>query len=455
MSTHGPVEPEDAHQEYVDRLRAADPARGAEPDMVALRAAVAARRAGGQVSDQLAARRSRRWIPVAAAAAAALVVGSGGGFAIGALRGDHETSVSLADGPAVAPGPADQAVGGAGSPGAEVQAQPPELAAGGGAATRGMGDASLGFYGRTVFTASGLSDQGTTAHVWAVDVGAVADRATVARVAAALGLDGAVQETGPGGFTVGPQDGSGPNLSIYPGGFGDVNYYDPAADPWRCDASVKTAEGTASAATPLPPDGGCAQADLGPAPTVDQATSRLMELLAALGVDAADVEPGEASDQGGWTYVSAYRVVGGTRTDLMWNATFTGGGLQSLSGSLAPLADLGSYPVISPAAAVQRLGDPRFGAGGGPIRFAADAQASVAPVPEPMGPTAPTIPPMPEPGSPLSWPVQRVSIVSAELALSTYAQPSGAVVVAPTYRLTGADGSVWSVVAVADDALSF
>lgn len=447
MSTHGPSEPE---QEYVDRLRAADPAASSEPDMVALRAALSERTGAEQgpaaaraVPDQLAARRSRRWLPVAAAAAAALVVGTGGGFAVGASRGgatDSGSSVA-ADAPAAE---SDSAAGGSAP---QLVAPEPNVGEGVGVA-RGGADMAWGYYGRTVFTASGLSDQATTAHTWALDAAAV-DAAALERLAAALGLDGAAEQTG-GSLVIGPTDGSGPNLSLYPSGSGDVSYYNPDADMWACaDAGKAEAGGGDTVA----PDRACSERDLGAAPSVQEAQAQLTTLLAAVGLDAADLELGESSSQDGWTNVTAYRLVGGVRSGLVWSASWTGGGLQSLYGSLAPVVDLGSYPVVSPAAAVERLGDPRFGSSSGPIMYADDTAGGMAaplPAPDPS-----QVPDTPEPGSAISWPVQQVTIDSAELELSTYTEVSGAVVVAPTYRLTGTDGSVWTVIAVADSALEF
>ena len=360
MSTLGPHDPD---QEYVDRLRAADPAASSEPDMAALRAALAGRTvaadAGSVVPDQLAARRSRRWLPIAAAAAAALVVGTGGGIAIGAsggFGGAGDSGAPMAVNEAAAseagPGAADSAAGGASKPDSAPMPAPD-----GRLAERGGADMSSRYYGRTVFTAGGLSQKATTAHAWALDAASV-DAAALERLAAAVGLDGSVQQTG-GALVIGPTDGSGPNLSLYSSASGDVGYYNPEADPWRCTATSKAEEGRGD--TPIAPEGGCSQRDLGPAPTVEQAEAELTTLLAAAGVDAG-VDFGDTSSQDGWTSVTAYLLVDGMRSGLVWSASWTGGGLQSLYGTLAPLVDLGSYPVISPAEAVRRLGDPRFGA---------------------------------------------------------------------------------------------
>lgn len=445
--TGGSTHP-DPDEPFVQRLRAADPAAGLVTDAAALRAAVAERAdLGASGPDELAARRRVSWpARVAAVAAAALLVGGGGGYALGASGGagsgagdeslvaaDMPEAASGADGaPMRAPGGRDAGgVGGAGTDSAAAS------------------DARGGWwsYGRTVFTSSGLSTDGGTAHAWALDGAAVFSGETVGRVAALLGVAGAPSNAD-GSWVVGPQDGSGPAVSMYADGTGSISYYDPTNDPWSC-----------------PSDGGeCTPRDLGAAPDEDAAAQELRSLLTSFGLDPAAFEI-EAADSGdpAWTYVTAYQLLEGARTGNAWSATWTGAGLQSLYGSLAPLVDLGAYPVVSPAAAVDRLADPRFGASaGGPILYADDTAGGVAgsdaataeTFPAPDAGT-PTVPPTATPGSPLAWPVTEVTIVSARLVLSTQAFPSGAVVLAPTYELTGSDGSVWSVLAVADEALDF
>ena len=129
--------------------------------------------------------------------------------------------------------------------------------------------------------------------------------------------------------------------------------------------------------------------------------------------------------------------------------------MQSLYAPLAPLVELGSYDVVSPTEAVARLGDPRFGAsgGGGVMPLAAEgmrADDSVSSVP-----TEPTVPATPTAGSPLAWPVQEVTLVSARLGVALTTLPTGASVLVPTYELADADGATWSVIAVVDDQLDF
>ncbi|MFJ3405471.1 hypothetical protein [Promicromonospora sp. NPDC090134] len=104
-------------------------------------------------------------------------------------------------------------------------------------------------------------------------------------------------------------------------------------------------------------------------------------------------------------------------------------------------ASLGTYPVVSEEAAVERLGDPRFapaarGAGQSRSDGGASAQA-------------------PAPAGPIAWPVEDVTIVSAVLTDVRYTLPDGAVLLVPAYDLADAAGSSWTVLAVDEELLDF
>lgn len=485
----GAPRPGAAGDEALTRLRAADPAASATPDLAALREAVAARlgpagaaapvagaahaaadteedvvvvdRQGRTVpTDELARRRRRTgWSSrVAAVAAGALVVGGGGGYAIGAAGGGgdgtSEPAIVVAD------------PGGGGQEAAADMAVPEMAARGGGE------DAAWwpGWFSRTVFTGSGLSADGGTARAWAFDPAAAFDAQTAAAAAAALGVSGEPRNEG-SVWTVGPTDGTGATVQLYADGTASLGFYDPAKDPWFCAAPGAvdgggggTSDGDAGTTDgptvePLPevvpepmPVEPCEERDLGPAPQGDAAESAVRDVLAALGEDAGgyDVVAEEGGDER-WSYVTAHQVVDGQRTGLVWGASFTGAGLQSLNGSLAPLVDLGDYAVVSPQEAVERLGDPRFGSGGGPVAWREGSPAPDAAVSSPQGPG--DLPRPPSAGSAVPWPVTEVTITEARLGAAMHTQPDGAALLLPTYELTGSDGSVWSVLALAEEHL--
>jgi hypothetical protein len=156
--------------------------------------------------------------------------------------------------------------------------------------------------------------------------------------------------------------------------------------------------------------------------------------------------------------VTAWQVVEGQRTGLSWSMSVSASGIANLYGFLAETISLGRYPVVSEAEAVERLGDPRFGASGGMIAQAASARvaqeddtASSDMLPAPN----PTVPAAPNPGARIAWPVTDVTITSARLGAAQQYMPDGAVLLLPAYELRDADGNVWSVLAVVEDVLDF
>lgn len=495
-----------AEEAAVARLRAADPAATAEPDLPALRTTVDARRTvetNPTVPDDLAARRSRRPVSwparIAGAAAAALVVGAGGGYAIGAAGGSDAASSAE---PAIT-------LQGAGERGgdestADMAAPMPMSAADASRSSFWPG----GWGGRTIFTSSGLSDAGGTLHAWGLDAAASFTEQTVATAAGVLGVAGAAQLVD-GVWSVGPSDGTGPTVQVHPDGTASLNYYDPAKDVWYCPAvlvdpemlremeldpsfgvettapdegaaiddgaaSEEGSEGSAGAedSTDTSPDDtspdtapaidlpalsqSCEERDLGAAPQGDAAVGQLRDLLTALGQDAAGFEYVNEENWGDetWSYVTAYQVLDGQRTGLSWSATLTGAGVQSVYGPTAPLVDLGEYEVISPVAAVERLSDPRFAGWSGPIFLRASAE-SLETTDEIDPSVPPGVPPTVQPGAAIEWPVSQATIVEARLGLALQTQADGAALLVPTYELTSDEGAVWTVIAVTEAHLDF
>ncbi|WP_426594215.1 hypothetical protein ACPPVS_01580 [Cellulomonas sp. McL0617] len=452
------------------RLQAADPARGSAPDLASVLAAVTAS-TGVVVTeetilvDELAVRRARRaprWLQVAALVAGIAVIG-GGSYALGGARAGTTPVAAPAAAPAM-----NLTGGGRGAADSAAAPQSAESLAGG-AAGADAKIAGWGF-GRTVFTAKGLSSDGGNAAAYGFDAASTYSQATAEKAAAALGVSGTAQQQY-GTWTVGPNDGTAPSVSVSSDGLTSLSYYDPTRDPWTCikagmvpiqpptpDAANDGA-GTDAVAPPGPvtcPTG----PGTGPAPSADAAVGQAKDTMTALGVDPSGFEFEPSTDTSGAqvTSVSAYQVVDGQRSGVSWNFTVVSSGIQSVNGSLAPTVPLGDYAVVSPTDAVARLTDPRFGPSyGGIMPMAAAGAASgsatsdVAPAPS----DEPTVPATPAAGSPLAWPVQHVTIVSARLGLAQTTLPDGASVLVPTYELADADGTTWTVIAVADTGLDF
>lgn len=483
MTTRTPEQPDDAD---LERLRAADPAASAAPDTDALEAAVRDRVpeafAGGAAAgspdrtplsgsagptatlvDELAERRARRLrrrapLQVAAALAGVLVIGAGG-YALGAgAVGASPAGDSAAESTALAPiqlGVADAPAAGDAAGGAVA----PESLAAGSRATADMAYPGL-WGGRTVFHQDGLSTQGASAAAWAYDAAGVFSRETASRVAGALGVSGEVREEY-GSYVVGSSDWTGPTVSLQPDGLASVSFNDPTRDPWGCVVvtPMPAVGGEGSGSSDAEP-GACEESDHGAPPSGADAVDALRDVLGSLGLDPAGYEvvaEEQPADQGAprATTVTAYEVVEGQRTGTQWSATYSGAGLASLYGNLAPRVAIGAYDVVSPAEAVDRLGDPRFG-GGGMIALAREgATAELVPESAPAEPEVPTVPPTVGEGARFAWPVTDVTITDARLGLAVQYQPDGAAVLLPAYELSDADGNVWSVVAVVDDQLDF
>ncbi|MBD8061776.1 hypothetical protein [Oceanitalea stevensii] len=436
--------------EAVARVRGADPAAGAEPDGERLAALTDERRA-----DELAARRARRgprWAAVAAVAAGALVVGGGAGFGIGRATEEPPTT-------------------------ADAVASAPDERRAAAAAPESMSSADMSYAGgfggeRTTFTAQGLSDAAGSAPAWAFDGAGVFGEETVTRVAEVLGVEGEPRLEG--GWNVGPADGSGPTLNVGPDAAVTMSYHDPAlyevledvepAEPMD-DAAAERGESASagdgevgtSVVEPLPADGAPAGEEpsaVAPGGTAPEgAAGVLYETLAALGLDP---EAAEYAEQEAWTgnpatSVVAHHVVDGVRTGYSWYAEVVDGEVLSLSGPLAPVVELGEYDVVSPAAAVERLTDPRFG--GSPVW---SDDISIMPLEEPEGRSwdDPPAPP-PATGAPVPWSVTEVTVTTAEPSLVEHWTDEGSSLLLPAYDLSDAEGRTWRVLAVADHELAF
>ncbi|MEO8330118.1 MAG: hypothetical protein ABI586_08945, partial [Candidatus Nanopelagicales bacterium] len=286
-----------------------------------------------------------------------------------------------------------------------------------------------------------------------------------------------------GVWTAGSTDGSGPTMQITPDGLASLNFWDPRIANYGCaiavpgleaDSSGSVDNSTGSGGGVAPGDPGLAVRDEctdkpGAAMSQAEVTDQFKELMQALGVDPSNYEF-ESMDSGmvDSGYVTAYEVVDGQRSGASWNASYVGKDLQSMYGALAPMQSLGDYTVVSPSAAVERLGDPRYGMGfsGGPIPYGPmPAEAGVAlkgvsdvppaPLDKPVMMPTPTLPTTVQPGDDFDWPVQEVTITQARLGIAMYTQTDGATVLLPTYELSGGDEMTWTVVAVDDASLNF
>lgn len=445
---------DDNELDPIARLRATDPAAGVEPragfadDVVArtlgepaveteTEPGTAAETESAPVTDLTSerVRRRPRWIQIAAVAASVALVG-GAGFGLGALTGGESTNAASGAGAPISlpagAGTTDQMPEGAAAQSGFAGASSAQSKSSAGLSDR-MFPYSLG---RNSFSASGLSTSAGSAAAYTFDARGSSNAATVAALAAALGVEGTPEQRD-GAWFVGSPDGSTSFVSVSLDGTLSFSFTDPLINPWDCGLDAAATE-SCDPPTDLPSE--------------SAAIDALRALIVSVGRDADAYEFTSESWEGSFTRsAQASLLIDGQRVDQSWSIELTSAGTYSAYGSLANVVPLGDYTILSEQDAFERLSDPRFGAQMTAMPMAvrelsATAEEWVAPTEPPATPTAET---------PLSWSVNQVQIVSARLGLASQWQPDGSVLVVPAYEFTDAEGATWSVIAVADSQLDF
>jgi len=175
------------------------------------------------------------------------------------------------------------------------------------------------------------------------------------------------------------------------------------------------------------------------------AISTATQVLSGIGVDISTVEY-QLDETDGRTGVSAWQLVDEQRTQLGWRLVFESDGtVLKASGFSSGLEAVPDYPIVGAASAVTRSQQsPWTALPASPITGPADGMA------EPVTPatTAAGVPTV-------QLSLSAVDVVSAELGLAQYWQADGSILLLPSWILTGADGSTWSLLAVAEPAVSF
>jgi hypothetical protein len=251
-------------------------------------------------------------------------------------------------------------------------------------------DMKIGWWVQYVYSADpALSTQGSRGTVYRLALDAGDPQARTAELAAALGVDGDVVkadyfDAAYPTWAVGPQDGTGVNLTYGEYGTGDWWFSDPAGASFViCDPSV-TAEQSTEYGCTLPED---APENL--APGTAEARADAAELFAETGFDVEPTAIDVTTDDWG-TSATAYLVLEGQRTALAWSAYWGNNGILAYAyGHSVRVEERGVYDTVSPTAAVERLSDGRWWGAAGPdfeggaVLYAADlAREDAAPAPE-------------------------------------------------------------------------
>lgn len=496
--------------EALNRLRAADPAIGAHPDLQRVRAGLAGVASLGGDADRAVPvtdpmNRRTRW-PLAAAAAIAAVSLGVGGYTLGASQA--ERPVVAGDDAADADGAetdTDPEVGLA-----EAALREEALSGGDGMAAGAEGEVSSDsgygwseMWGPVVLTAGdGLSDERTTGEVRAPQALDVDPEQLLGDVAAARGIEGEITEMDGQSWSV--VDGP---VAVHVNRWGsslDVSYTDYTADPYCAEMAQEAELSEEEMAEepgwfgPRPDD--CRE--VGPAPDEETALAESSDLLEDLGVDlstvrlevedygvsytmemegplsTADVttvtEAPASQDDGQdpgqdaalstaevsepvdvpvdyampTVEVTVYGAEGSGSPDPKGHVSVSSVGVSSAYVSLVEHVSLGDYPVISAQEAVERFMDPRFAQGTFSLPF--DEQYYSEEMYSELEVPQPV---QLEAGDPLPYPVREATVVEAELVQGTIHQPDGTNYVVPGYRLTDDRGQQYGVLGLAEEAL--
>ena len=290
---------------------------------------------------------------------------------------------------------------------------------------------------------SGLSDTATTASAYRLTTAGLDPQKVAARLAGAFGVAGAPRSS---------------TDQVVIGDLATVTVHRDARMSWEFQ------DPQAAASAPV-----------GTLPTRAQALDLAQALLGGIGVDSVAVD-WQVERVADGVRVTGWQLVAGARTSLAWTVTLgRSGAVLGATGFSAGLQELPGYPVVGARFAVARGGvtpwtalPPLPVAPAAAPAAAAAAPAAAAPGPSASGATAsgatataPTaastaspVPPGP-PGPVLQVPVQQVTVTDATLGLAQYPQADGSLLILPAWLVTGTDGSQWSVIAVAGDAVSF
>jgi hypothetical protein len=304
--------------------------------------------------------------------------------------------------------------------------------------------------------------------------GRAASAQDAARLAAAFGIAGAPADSGAGSWTVGPQDGSGPTLTVSADPLGQWWY---SAAP---DTAVCAEVGPGGETRP------CRSADAPPPslPTDDAAQAAAARLVEQIGIPAGAGRI--VRDE--WGVSVEYPVlVEGVSAPVGTAFRFTDGDRPtSANGTLGAFTAAGSYPRIGTAAALDLVREgnvaPWFGMAAGAAEATdadADADADAgsggastdgsggmsdpddpgapAPgdaVPPAAGDGAEPVPPsddLPVPPPPADPEPVVITVVAAEAGLTLLTGADGTSWLIPAYLFTTAEGATIEVLAVPAD----
>jgi hypothetical protein len=241
------------------------------------------------------------------------------------------------------------------------------------------------------------------------------------KIAFALNIKGLVERIDDNLLVV--KDGSNPDR------FANL-FVDEAGGWWTFSSGAQQSE----PACPVPSDG-CEEQQ--PLLSEGEAIRRTNQFLSRADMVPSNY-PLSAVQANGSTIVTGYLTLGGIETNLATQFIFNAAGdVVSASGPMIAIAMAGRFPILTPAAAVKRLNNPSFALIGDVTRLAA---ASVSSSPSSPGTSS----------SETVVPITGVRFTLMETKLANLTH-----MLLPAYTFFNSDGDVGTVLAIADDHLTF
>lgn len=436
------------HARELDALRALDSNARAE-------APAALRRRIAGIPDQAPTGPMDRRTWFAAAAAAVAIAAAGAGFA---LTPHSDTGIVALTRPA--PGeiaPAVQAAEASGlQSGGAAALGPARVAPDVASLSPQAGVGVLGGYwgwwgGRQHFTVPDFDTSDDQAAVYVLDGLPYFNIETLTGIAAKFGVSGnPVPNEYGGGWTIGDGMSGAPVLSLSSWGRSEIWFSSGHQSPvYECMTKIME-DSDSSGMTWDTAQAECQLAT--PQPTEAQAREWMGVVLDAFGVEDDDVTVevfDESLEYESTLTVIASRVVNGMAMPSSIYMNVSHEGIINAGGQLGSLVSIGTYPIVSPAAAAERLNTSVFSPD---LSYIEEPAAGILES-EFVPPAAPA--PIPAAGSPIPWGVVEHEIVSARLGLTSVFGADGTSYIVPAYEFTDTQGSRWSVIALAEESLAF
>lgn len=403
-----------------ERMRAADPMRGVEPQVSEIKAQVMAQssaKAGSHVGR-------RRGVPILAVAAALVVVAGAAGVFAGRITAPQDIT-ALPQVPVMG----NNAMTG----GAATNAEQKDSAVRGGY-----------FIGaRMVLKPTAeVSNIGGTAKAYRFIVNDVDPVALAQKIARVIGAEGDLRNEGQS-ISVGSQDGTGPSVWLSTDSLMSFSASNPQRSPWQC----RKAEPSSSSTT-APQE--CTQPNF-KAPSTTDAIKQARATFSSVGLNLKDVDFTAAADATS-VNVQAWTAVDGKRIALNWYADVSEQGVYSFSANAARLEALPDYPINGARDTAARTTDPRWASTGPTFVSGPNAGQMVMPsvADSQQAPTTTM-----KQGRP-AVPVYSSSVVVTAASQGLLQQwLDDQVVLLPSWEFTDVDGNVWAMLAISDEYVDY